>query len=611
MKTIEINIFFKAGVFILFALLVLQSCDDGDRDDEKLKKEEKVPSLVITTDTLNFSFESSSLDLEISSSMEWNVSVNETWCKIPDFIEKVNPSGKRIILSVEVDKNPLMQERKAIISISDVEGISKTVTVIQSAKDEPDPNFKSFKFISETNYGKLDEDVICEVEDSMIFATSSFVIEEMVLIPEFEFDGWKVFLNEKEVISGQTAIDFSNSVTLLIKNRNGEQKEYTIKIISFTGLPVIYINTNDVPIDSKENYVSATIKVVDNNGLRESTIFESDVDIRGRGNSTWKMPKKPYRLKFNKKTSLFGEPAEKSWVLLANYMDDACGIRNAAALSIGHLSDLEFTATTHFVEVFLNGSYNGTYQLCEHMQISENRVNVTDNGYLLEADQYSRLDSGDVYFRTERILINIKDPDVEMGSAKFNWIKDYVNEVENVLYSDDFADPETGYTKYLDIDSYVDWYVISEITKTNDAALYSSCFMNIAPEGKLKMGPIWDYDISLGNIEWNDKKIRGPEGYWNMDSPWFEQMLLDPVFVEKVKARIQYFKSNLSFILSKIDNNARYINMSVVENNRLWENLKHSDTPDAKVHKAFEKEVDNVKKWLTARLEWLEQASFQ
>ena len=188
-------------------------------------------------------------------------------------------------------------------------------------------------------------------------------------------------------------------------------------------------------------------------------------------------------------------------MLLANYMDNACGIRNATAYAIGHLSCLEFTPTTHFVDVFLNDRYNGTYQLCEHMKISEDRVNVTDEGYLLEADQLDRLDPDDVYFRTERILMNIKDPDVEPGSPQYEWIRNYVNEAENALYGADFADPETGYAKYLNVDTYVDWYVISEITKTNDASLYTSCYMNIAPGGKLNMGPIWDFDICMGNTK--------------------------------------------------------------------------------------------------------------
>ena len=106
--------------------------------------------------------------------------------------------------------------------------------------------------------------------------------------------------------------------------------------------------------------------------------------------------------------------------------------------------------------------------------------------------------------------MNIKDPDVEPGSLQYEWIRNYVNEAENALYGADFADPETGYAKYLNVDTYVDWYVISEITKANDASLYTSCYMNIAPGGKLNMGPIWDFDICMGNTKWNGTDGRGP-----------------------------------------------------------------------------------------------------
>ena len=111
----------------------------------------------------------------------------------------------------------------------------------------------------------------------------------------------------------------------------------------------------------------------------------------------------------------------------------------------------------------------------------------------------------------------------------------------------------------------MDWYVISEITKANDASLYTSCYMNIAPGGKLNMGPIWDFDICMGNTKWNGTDGRGPEGYWNRESPWFERMLQDPAFVRKVKERIGYFKSNLAVILAQVDGEAAYAEASVVE----------------------------------------------
>ena len=183
------------------------------------------------------------------------------------------------------------------------------------------------------------------------------------------------------------------------------------------------------------------------------------------------MPKKPYRLKFGKKQSLLGEPKRQVVGAAGQLYGQRLRDTQCDGLAIGHLSCLEFTPTTHFVDVFLNDRYNGTYQLCEHMKISEDRVNVTDEGYLLEADQLDRLSPDDVYFRTERILMNIKDPRRGAREPAIRMDQELRQRSGECPYGADFADPETGYAEYLNVDTSVDWYVISEITKTNDASL--------------------------------------------------------------------------------------------------------------------------------------------
>lgn len=594
----------KKLIGIVAALAVFfaqQACSEGD---------DPAPGIRLSTETLDFPAGKSILDLVVSSPQQWRLRVSAEWCYVLG-ADVLNEPCEEKTFRVGVDGNNALKGREALITLTGADGTVKTVTVTQGAAEELSPVIKSFRFRTAANAAKLPQDVVLGVGDGIISGRTSFVVENKVLVPEFEFEGEGVYMGSQEIASGETEVDFSGPVVLTVRNKDGEEREYRVSLVSFTGLPVVYIDTGGIPVVSKEEYVAASLKVVDNNGLRPSGVFRGDVNIKGRGNSTWGMPKKPYRLKFDKKQSLLGEPKDKSWVLLANYMDNACGIRNATAYAIGRLSCLEFTPTTHFVDVFLNDRYNGTYQLCEHMKISEDRVNVTDEGYLLEADQLDRLDPDDVYFRTERILMNIKDPDVEPGSPQYEWIRNYVNEAENALYGADFADPETGYAKYLNVDTYVDWYVISEITKTNDASLYTSCYMNIAPGGKLNMGPIWDFDICMGNTKWNGADGRGPEGYWNRESPWFERMLQDPAFVRKVKERIGYFKSNLTVILAQVDGEAAYAEASVVEDNRLWQNLKPEGAADSEVKTAFRQEVRAMKEWLTARLDWLDRASFQ
>lgn len=420
-----------AALAVFFAL---QACGEGD---------DPSPGIRLSTETLDFPAGKSTLDLVVSCPQQWRLRVSAGWCYVLG-ADVLNEPCEGKTFKIGVDGNNSLEGREALITLTGADGTVKTVTVTQGAAEELAPVIESFRFRTAANAAKLPQDVVLEVGDGIISGRTSFVVEDKVLVPEFEFEGGGVYLGAQEVVSGETEVDFSGPVVLTVRSKGGEEREYRVSLVSFTGLPVVYIDTGGIPVVSKEEYVAASLKIVDNNGLRPSSVFKGDVTIKGRGNSTWGMPKKPYRLKFGKKQSLLGEPKDKSWVLLANYMDNACGIRNATAYAIGRLSCLEFTPTTHFVDVFLNDRYNGTYQLCEHMKISEDRVNVTDEGYLLEADQLDRLSPDDVYFRTERILMNIKDPDVEPGSPQYEWIRNYVNEAENALYGADFADPETG-----------------------------------------------------------------------------------------------------------------------------------------------------------------------
>ena len=349
----------KKLIGIVAALAVFfaqQACSEGD---------DPAPGIRLSTETLDFPAGKSTLDLVVSSPQQWRLRVSAEWCYVLG-ADVLNEPCEGKTFRVGVDGNNALKGREALITLTGADGTVKTVTVTQGAAEELSPVIESFRFRTAANAAKLPQDVVLEVGDGIISGRTSFVVENKVLVPEFEFEGEGVYMGSQEIASGETEVDFSGPVVLTVRSKSGEEREYRVSLVSFTGLPVVYIDTGGIPVVSKEEYVAASLKIVDNNGLRPSSVFKEDVTIKGRGNSTWGMPKKPYRLKFGKKQSLLGEPKDKSWVLLANYMDNACGIRNATAYAIGHLSCLEFTPTTHFVDVFLNDRYNGTYQLCEH-----------------------------------------------------------------------------------------------------------------------------------------------------------------------------------------------------------------------------------------------------
>ncbi len=463
----------------------------------------------------------------------------------------------------------------------------------------------SMKFTAKLNPMTITQDIVCEIHDNgVVGGRIPHIVDSKKLIPTFEISGSKVMIGDTEIISGESVVDCSQPVTITVVGNHGGTKDYSIEIIAFTGLPIMYINTeNNTEITSKDDYLNATIKIVEDIKTRGAgDVWTSEVKIKGRGNSTWTLPKKPYKLKFNEKVSLFGEPKDKEWVLLANYTDKTA-IRNKLAFFMGQISKLNYTCRTHFVDLILNNKYVGTYQLGEQQKIAENRVDVGDDGYLLEIDAYATYQ--DITFNVSTIErpINIKDPDVEIGGEAYNYIVDYFNEVEAVLYSDEFADPERGYAKYLDVDSFVDWYLINEIAKNNDAIFFTSCYMHHKRGDKLYMGPLWDFDIGFGNVNYNNNY--DPTGFWISYASWYNRLFQDPAFVKLVKERFDYFYSNKSTIFNEINDNATYLKYSVLENNAVWGTLYEYTWPNYAIWGSYENEVAYMKQWLNSRLEWL------
>src|SRR5690606_10501052 len=153
-----------------------------------------------------------------------------------------------------------------------------------------------------------------------IFARTLVGTDITALIPKFEHNGVKVTVGNVEQKSGNSKQDFSQLIEYTVEANNGNNHTYIVKF-SDTGLPTIHLFTDGKSIESKEEYVDGKIKIT--KGLESEVLFEGITEIKGRGNSTWGMPKKPYRIKMDEKAPLLGMPADKSWVLMANYGDQS------------------------------------------------------------------------------------------------------------------------------------------------------------------------------------------------------------------------------------------------------------------------------------------------
>ena len=384
-------------------------------------------------------------------------------------------------------------------------------------------------------------------------------------------------------------------------------------------LPVLRLTTADgAAVTSEDDYVQGHMTLTPANGS-SGVVVDSDLQIKGHGNTTWSWAKKPYKIKLSTKTGLLGMPAQKNWILLANF-DDKTMLRDDVAFELSRRVGMAYTPRSQFVETFLNGEYEGTYQLTESIEIDKNRVNINsldDNdvtapnvtgGYLMEVD-YNHPGDANLFVGSGGMPVTMHDPD-PMVPQQQAYIADYLGQVQNTLYGTNFADPSIGYAQYLDVDSFVDWYLVNEIFKNNDAIWWSSVYMYKAREGKLYCGPVWDFDVGAGNSTMNQDAdptgwwVRNP---WAADGQWMAQLFQDPAFKAKVKARWNELKaSQFDTLTTYIDQRAAYLNQTQQNNFTRWPVLETQVFTEPELAGSYSGEVSYMKTWLTTRIAWMD-----
>lgn len=377
----------------------------------------------------------------------------------------------------------------------------------------------------------------------------------------------------------------------------------------YTGLPIAYINTeNNQDVAEKDLYLKGHFVLYDKDKQELAT---SSLKIKGHGNSTWTCDKKPYKLKFNESVSLFDFPKDTEWTLLANYADPTF-LRNDVTLWMArNYGNFEWVPRAEFLNLVLNGSYIGLYQLTEQVKVSRDRIDVGKSGFLLEVD--GKHDEHDVTFSVPHILnpINIKAPLVVEGDESYTFVYDYLQKTDAALFSQDWLDPEVGYKNLVDIASFAEWYLVMEMTSNGDAIYYTSCFMNLVRNGKLKMSPVWDFDLSCGNYPQLGHGANEREKFYIKGQvQWLDRMMQDPEFVALVKQRLDVYCANKQALLDYIQDRATQIQTAVWVDNVTWGALCSDTFPQEVVIKMHQNEVKKLCDWFDVRLDWL-KAQFE
>ncbi len=416
---------------------------------------------------------------------------------------------------------------------------------------------------------------------------------------------------------------------------DSEERVSAGPIQTTSDLPVMYINSSadlgNTIYKSKDNKVDATAKIT---GAEDSghNLSTSNIELKTRGNSTWGGPKWPYQIKFESKVDLFGMGKAKKWILLANY-NDGTFVRNKIVFDIGKEIGVPYVVESVFVNLYVKGEYRGVYQLCEKVELGSSRVDIdSDYGVLLEMDaanQTERFDD-EIYFNTsttgkpivyKEYNTDFEDPaEAEMTATVRSYTENFINTLEAELYSPD-ADWET-IESMIDVDSFIRYYFISEITMEVDATYSSTYFYLDGPGDVLHCGPLWDYDRIMGwavgydqstnldylknitdstnkyAVEWFKMLFRHPE-FVQRANEMYDEVIRDAFNTEKIVKMTREYQEIL--MPSLVETNKLY---PIFHNNNYWVEDLMSGTTEEKI--AFT--TNEMIKWLTARNEFLETA---
>jgi hypothetical protein len=268
------------------------------------------------------------------------------------------------------------------------------------------------------------------------------------------------------------------------------------------------------------------------------------------------------------------------------------------------------------------GDYVGVFVFMEKIKIGPHRVNIaklgpSDNaepevsgGYIIAKDKIDPVDQTFVTSQGQTLVYKRpKGPD--LTQAQRDWIKNYVNTFESVLYGPNFADPAQGYAQYIDVGSFIDNHIIIELTKNIDGFRLSTYYYKDR-NGKLVMGPIWDYDLSLGNANYNDGW--NATGWYNRllsdtDYPYWRRLFEDPEFKLRYADRWYGLRRGLfttGRLLGIVEEYATLLDEPAARNYARWPTLGIAVWPNWFIAKTYREEITWMGGWLANRLTWMD-----
>ncbi|MBO7561099.1 CotH kinase family protein [Candidatus Saccharibacteria bacterium] len=377
-------------------------------------------------------------------------------------------------------------------------------------------------------------------------------------------------------------------------------------------LPTLSISLNGITLSDYQNggkktkYPGNKIDLT----VDGKTTFYDDVEVRGRGNSTWTFPKPPFQIKFSEKTSLFDLGNSKTWVLLANY-EDQSSLRNDLAFKLAEMIGEKNAFRGEFVKVFVDDGYLGLYYLTHKVEAKKDSVELSNNlGVVMEIDNEHR-DTEDCVETAQHACMTIKDAVAEEDSEEYTrgveaFMTDW-NKFEAAARTRNYS----AVSEIIDLESFAQYFLISEFSVNPDAYSSSVYFYKDGLDDKIHAGPIWDYDYAFANPNWDygaDDSVYSPyetlafrkfpkysgedpygsiaDYYLLLEMPEF-QSLVKRVFAEKMQGRSDE-------LLSWLEDRADYVYDEVLNDADRWGREGASE------------DIDGLIDWVRRRYDYLE-----
>lgn len=625
---------------LLFMLIAFSACQKSHEiidptNPSEPDEPETRPELILDEEEIVAPSEGGVFKFDFRSTRKVSLSISpeQDWCKA---MISSTEEEYSFVLIVNVAAMDLKEDRSATIVLSAPECESRSLVVKQERKKASTNSLTALVLKSAPN--SLSQDLIFSYDEATKTFSAKYLkwidkAQPEMLIPEFVTDGETVLVNGQPVVSGQTAISFADDFDLVVKAENGDENTYRV---SFncpqinTELPVIRIHIPVSSITDKKTYRKTKFDIYrpcSDEG--RWTASDAEIEIRGRGNSTWGLPKKPYRIKFPEKFSPIGlnHAKAKSWVLLAHDMDKSL-LRNHLGFELSRIlfsssekyhdeAALDFTPCSQMVNVYSGDNYHGVYQMSDQMEVAKGRIDLDKlvaadgsdpvkitGGHLIETNIHHDEPYPVSFTSSKGIYMDHKYPkDDDMDISQYKYIEDFIRKAEAALYSSNFTDPVNGWRKWFDEKTLADFIIVKEFAGDMDGYT-STYFYKRRGVDRLFFGPVWDLDKG-----WNNDK-RTPHGntltqlmiyggfymppYINPD--WFHRFWQDAEFRQFVGRRWASKKEQLkSKVLSELDEKPKQMRKAIAANFSVWDfYYQYSDEANMPA-RTYELEIQRMK----------------